>query len=173
MKHKAQDDDIYAGPSKTIEVLGKGNAYGWVGSGVGLAAGAIVGIISSTHAEQVTKWFKDNFHLNRASGKTAIVIATALVGSQIGHWVTYAIGLGHGKKTAGHGQEQFARIKAQRDEARGQIAALKEERDALRAQYVDHFKAIHPDEQAPQPTVQAASVEASKEQTAATQETAR
>lgn len=157
-------DDIYAGPSKTIEVLGKGNAYGWVGSGVGLVAGAIAGVISSTHAEQVTDWFKKNFHLNRASGKTAIVVATALVGSQIGHWVTYFVGLGHGKKTAGQGQEQFARLKAQRDTARTEVEALKQERDALAKEIaIDHSKGVHADAATPGTMVMADGLEAQKE----------
>jgi hypothetical protein len=122
-------DEKYEGPSKTIETLGKGNAVGWAGSIIGAIVGAVVGMVSSSHADAITKWFK-NLKISNTTEKTAIVIGSALVFSQIGHWISYAIGLRHGHKHAGKGQKQFERIKQERDAAKQELEAVKSELDA-------------------------------------------
>ncbi len=175
MSQKMHNDDKYEGPSKWIEALGRANAIGWAGSLAGLIGGGIFAAVSTKENSELAqkgadliKWAsRGRLHI---SGKWPVIVGGGLLGSQIVHWTGYFLAFAHAKHKAGKGEEQFMRIKAQRDEARGQIAALKEERDALRSEYTEHFKSAHMDE-APQPIVQASSVEASKEQAA--QEAAR
>ncbi len=164
------NDEKYEGPSKTIETLGKGNAVGWAGSIIGAIVGAVVGMVSSSHAESITKWFK-SLRISNTTEKTAIVIGSALVFSQIGHWISYAIGLRHGHKHAGKGQKQFERIKQERDAAKAELEAVKSELEVNHK--AEEGAALEPHDSAadrePPPThhVHAGVVEAGKDVAAA------
>ncbi len=136
------NDEKYAGPSKTIEVLGKGNAASWMGSISGLVIGGVAAALStkenSTMAikgKEFVTWVSHG-RIN-ISGKWPVIIGSALLGSQLAHWVTYFIGMGHAARNSGKGQEQFERMKVERRKLKAEIELLKAERDAGRKEAVE------------------------------------
>ena len=135
------DDSKYAGPSKTIEVLGKGNAYGWVGTVTGAVLGGAWTAISTSQPGTWSRRFTEaaktlGVHID---GKWAIMGGGAFLGAQILHFVGVAVGLREGAFTAGQGQAQFDRVRLQCENLRGDLDELKEER-------ARHQKEFHKDE---------------------------
>ena len=141
--HLPIDDTKYAGPSKAIEILGRANAYGWIGWLVGAAAGGIAAAISTKTEGPGTKAateFLSKVGI-RVNGKWAVIAGTALVTSQALHYVGVAIGLRVGAMHAGTGQAQFERITAR-------CGMLKEELAELKAERRRHQNEFHRNEEA-------------------------
>lgn len=122
------DDTKYAGPSKAIEVLGRGNAYGWIGSFVGLfvgGAGAAIGTnVPGKWTEKATSLLNDvGIKLN---GRWPLIAGGAFVGWQALHMVGMVIGLRVGAARAGEGHAQFERVKAKCDGLKAQLDLLRD-----------------------------------------------
>lgn len=165
MTEKTQTaDEKYEGPSKTIEVLGKANAVGWGGSFAGLIGGGLIAALSTKEHEGMAK--KGDAFIKlisngkwSISGKWPIIIGSALVGSQLVHWASYILALGHAKPRAGKGQKQFERIKQERDALKAELESIKQERETQIGREADD-SVEHGDK--PASTIHAAAVENQK-----------
>lgn len=125
-------DEPYAGPDDATIAVGKGKLYSWAGRASGFVIGSVVAYIGikgeNAASRSAQKWF-EKFGLD-VSPRTTIVAGGGFLGSVVGHYTGWALGIKQGMKEAGHGREQFERVKAERDTARTRVAELEAERAA-------------------------------------------
>ena len=131
-KHKKSGEEEYEGASPATVALGHGSAYGWMGTVIGGIGGAIVSAISTREVGNYTKRATDflakvGVHV---SGRSAIIAGGSFFGLVAGRYVGMAIGFKRGLKDANRGRDQFERIKAERDQALGELDTIKEEAPA-------------------------------------------
>lgn len=126
------DDTKYAGPSKTIEILGRGHAYGWIGSVVGLIGGSAVAAVSTRQPGEFTH--KTTAALKKfgldVNGKWAMVAAGGLAGWQIMHYVSLLVGMRVAADQVGGGEEQFRRLSSKCKSLEKELNTLKTEKKA-------------------------------------------
>lgn len=118
----------YAGPSKPALALLEGRVYGFFGGLIGLVGGAA---LSGRFIEEHGAFVKSSTNRLGAvgfkvSGKTAIMIAGAALGSAVMHRIGNVIGIAVGVKKAGDPEAQF-------DRTQNRIAQLEEKVEALAA----------------------------------------
>lgn len=116
---KPDPNEQYAGPSPSIVRLGYAQGYGILGNVIG----AVVGLVG---AESITRYnpkyiepaikFLSKFNI-RNQEKLAIRIGGAAVGFLAAHWIGFFTGLCSNWSKGTLGQEQFERVKNERDEA--------------------------------------------------------
>jgi hypothetical protein len=126
------DDTKYAGPSKAIEILGRGHAYGWIGSVVGLIGGAGVAAVSTREPGEFTH--KTTAALKKfglkVDGKWAMVAAGALAGWQVMHYVSLLVGMRVAANQVGAGEEQFKRLSSKCKSLEAELNSVKTEKKA-------------------------------------------
>ncbi len=137
MQRKSPQNEEYAGPSKVTLSAGKGFVLSMK---LGMA-GAVIGALVSFFTTQ-----KSGFFTNRASsilkgiglpdvsGKSAVMLGSALLGGLIGKYTGLAIGAHRVLNNDDPGREQFERLKAERDAATLEKEALKNDLHTLQAE---------------------------------------
>ena len=137
--HKPISEDKYEGASKTTEVLGKAKVYGYAGSVIGaLGFGTLASqspkfshFISTTVekfenfiATKKTSWLGEK---RAAQLNLGVVAGVAGAGWMVGHWAGTLFGVKKGFNKAGRGQEQFEKLKSERDAAKSELSSIKEQ----------------------------------------------
>ena len=130
-------DEKYEGAPPSIVAAGKAYTWGWIGSAVGAASGAVISFFSAREGGKYTKKVSDFFEKKlemNISGRAALMGGWALSSAVVGHYLFMAFGASKGLRDAHKGPDQFERIKSERDQALSERNEARTERNKARAE---------------------------------------
>lgn len=153
MADKSIDTEKYQGPGRLTAAVGDAKIYTIAGSIAGLGVGAGGAALVKPDGKignlinRVSNFFGgvEKSHLTSALGgaktsKGVLILAGAVVGSTVLGILGFGYGLFHGWGKGNKGEMQFNAIKAERDEARNTIAAMRTQVQGLESEVATHRK---------------------------------